>query len=85
MRIFRNKTNKLAILPGKDYLGFYLRNREKWHQARNKSMNQVHNKYLILIVSNLCRVYSEEANFGPSLKSMESEIETVMHLNVFQK
>lgn len=52
-------------------------------------MNQVHKKYLILIVSNLRRVYSEEANFGPSLKSftndvksMQSEIETVTHLNV---
>lgn len=71
--------------------GSILRNREKWRQTRNKpiSMNQVHKKYLILIVSSLCRVYSEEANFGPSLKSftndvksMQSEIETVTHLNV---
>lgn len=52
-------------------------------------MNQVHCKYLILIVSNLCGVYSTEANFGPSLKSftgdtksVESEIETLRHLKV---
>lgn len=50
-------------------------------------MNQVHFKCVILTVSNLCGVYSTEANFGPSLKSftdddqsVESEIETLRHL-----
>lgn len=78
--------------PSKGSSGLYLRNREKWGRTRNKpiSVNQVPNKCLILIVSNLCRAYSEKANFGPSLKSftngvksVESKIETVMNLNVF--
>ena len=65
--------------PSEDSSGFYLRNREKWRQTRTKSisMNQVHKKYLILIVSNLCRVYSEEANFGPSLKSFTNDVKSV--------
>lgn len=50
------------------------------------SMNQIHNKCPILIVSNLCSIYPEQANFGQNpksftngTKSVESEIETAKH------
>lgn len=63
----------------KNSSGLHFRSREKWYRTRNKaiSMNQVHNKCLILIVSNLGRVYSEEANFGPSLKSFTNDVKSV--------